>query len=81
MQKQRAGDAAGCLALLDKADKIEPETANEGYAQSTRYMCELQAGKCAQGKARLLKWFERFGKPLTAPEIESQLAALGGKCK
>jgi hypothetical protein len=81
MQKQRAGDAVGCLALLDKADKVEPDTANEGYAQSTRYMCELQAGKCAQGKARLLKWFERFGKPLTPPEVKSQLETLGGKCK
>ena len=44
-------------------------------------MCELMSGKCAQGKARLIKWFERFGRPLSKAEIDSQLQTLGGKCK
>lgn len=83
-QKFNGGDAKGCLADLDRADKIDPTTADEGYAQSFRYMCELLAGKCAQGKSRMLAWFKRWGGPNGfSPQQATQMAELHskGKCK
>jgi hypothetical protein len=82
--KFNAGDATGCLADLDRADKIDPTTADEGYAQSFRYMCELLAGKCTQGKARMAAWFKRWGGPNGfSPQQATQMAELHskGKCK
>ncbi len=84
MQRFNAGDAGGCLAALDRADKIDPDAAEEGFALGTRYMCELLGGKCAQGKARMKAWFTRWGGPnKTTPAHLAYLAELHskGRCK
>ncbi len=84
MQKYNAGDAAGCLAALDQADKIDPDAKDEAYAQSNRAYCELLAGRCAAGKKRLTAWFKKYAGP--DPNLEKQVANAvetfsKGKCK
>lgn len=84
MQKYNAGDASGCLAALDQADKIDPDAKDEAYAQSNRAMCELLSGKCAQGKRRYAAWLAKWGGPNTSsPKQVANFAEQfsKGKCK
>ena len=54
-EKERAGDGAGCLADLDRADKIDKSGGdrNRLAAQYIRAQCEMRAGKCDKGKATM----------------------------
>jgi hypothetical protein len=55
-QKQKADDGPGCLATLDEMKKLD---ANLEASLPSRWMCELLAGKCAQGKARMLDFYAK----------------------
>lgn len=82
MAKLKRGDAKGCLADLDKADRLDPTTADEGYTQSFRYMCELAANRCTQGIARAQRWFVKYtGKKLTPAEIDAQIGTFAPQSK
>ncbi len=49
-KEQRAGDGVGCLADLDRADRIDPNGSHAPDVMYTRAMCLMRAGKCDEGK-------------------------------
>lgn len=53
-QKETAGDGAGCLADLDRADQLDPHPPENIQMMVTqlRANCEMRAGKCENGKRR-----------------------------
>jgi hypothetical protein len=55
-QKQKADDGPGCLATLDEMKKLDADLET---SLPSRWMCELLAGKCAQGKARMLDFYAK----------------------
>ena len=55
-RKMNHGDGEGCLADLDQVAAADPKM-DERLAV-TRGQCEMLVGKCAEGKARVQKWYE-----------------------
>lgn len=69
-QKSKNGDGMGCLLDLDQAMEAHAETAQK--MDMLRSTCEMQAGKCEDGKKRYRKFLEQAatGRRLTAEELD-----------
>ena len=56
VRKMNHDDGAGCLADLDQLDALDPK---QGARQAMiRGQCEMLAGKCQQGKQRVMRWYQ-----------------------
>lgn len=68
--KSKNGDGMGCLLDLDRALEAHAETAQK--MDMLRGTCEMQAGKCEDGKKRLRKFLEQAntGRRMTAEELD-----------
>lgn len=66
-EKSRAGDGQGCLADLDRAAELDPKSASK--LDGLRATCEMQAGRCDDGKKRHRKWLEASAK-LTPEQLD-----------
>ena len=53
LYRSKDGDGAGCLRELDAADAADPRHASTRWM--TRSICEFQAGKCVEARARFRK--------------------------
>ncbi len=60
--EQKAGDGAGCLADLDRADRIDPSGAHSPSVAYTRALCEMRVGKCDEGKKLLRDYLKAQDK-------------------
>jgi len=69
-QKSKNGDGMGCLLDLDRAMEAHSETAQK--MDMMRATCEMQAGKCEDGKKRYRKFMEQAatGRRFTAEELD-----------
>jgi hypothetical protein len=68
--KSKNGDGMGCLLDLDRALEAHAETAQK--MDMLRATCEMQAGKCEDGKKRYRKFMEQAatGRRFTAEELD-----------
>lgn len=49
-EKMRQGDGKACLALLDRADRMDPDASRKVERIEQRSLCLMKAGQCAEGK-------------------------------
>jgi hypothetical protein len=61
-KEQNAGDGAGCLADLDRADRIDPSGSHAPQVAYTRALCEMRVGKCDDGKKLLRDYLKAQDK-------------------
>jgi hypothetical protein len=55
-KRQQDGDALGCLADLERADKMDPSGGKTSGVLYTRAMCTMGSGKCEEGKKMLREY-------------------------
>jgi hypothetical protein len=63
-RKSALKDGAGCLMDLDRATTLDPKVEARGNLGIIRATCEMQAGKCDQGKRRY-----RLAVAAAAPQL------------
>jgi hypothetical protein len=74
LYKSKDGDGLGCLAELDRADQLDSRHAPMRWM--TRATCEMQAGKCADGRARFRAGLDNSPTPrhLSTEELDNATA-------
>lgn len=79
-QKLMAGDAAGCLVDLDRADGADRQGGTTAAARELRGKCEMRSGKCDEGKKHYREaraaWHREFDKTGNATD-----AAIDGEAE
>ena len=75
LYRSKDGDGAGCLKELDLADGIDPRRAAQRWI--TRATCEMQSGKCDEGRARFRGGLDGAPTPrhLRADELDTATAS------
>lgn len=73
-KKRDNGDGAGCLADLERAEKLDPHGADRG-TQYTQAVCEMLAGLCEAGKKRMREFLaaQDTGRKQTDKELDQQV--------
>lgn len=76
LKKMAAGDGPGCLVDLDRAKEIDAP--NDRLRDSTRAICEMQAGRCEDGKKRYRRFMEQTatGVKYSAGELDATAQGL-----
>ncbi|MEZ4369820.1 MAG: hypothetical protein R3B07_03315 [Polyangiaceae bacterium] len=74
-KKRDNGDGAGCLADLERADKLDPHAADRG-AEYTKAVCEMLAGMCESGKKHMREFLaaQDTGRKKTDKELDQQVS-------
>ncbi|MCA9631860.1 MAG: hypothetical protein KC766_29605 [Myxococcales bacterium] len=74
-KKRDNGDGAGCLADLERAEKLDPHGADQG-TQYTHAVCEMLAGMCEAGKKHMREFLaaQDAGRKKTDKELDAQVA-------
>ncbi|MBL9106772.1 MAG: hypothetical protein JNL82_38010 [Myxococcales bacterium] len=85
-QKANARDGKGCLAELDKHDKVDPKhksTDSKSYLAYVRSQCLMLSGKCDAGKQLMRQFGEQNWAGQTGPEHVDRTveAMLGLHCQ
>jgi hypothetical protein len=78
-RKLNEGDHQGCLADLDRLKVVEPAT--EKDMAFRRAECEMIAGKCQQGKQRIVTYLRTEKKETQAKATEAAEAMAVRRCK
>ncbi len=69
-RKSSAGDGKGCLIDLDRAKEIDAN--GDKTRDNIRAVCEMQAGRCQEGKKRYRKYMtENQGSSLTPSDLDA----------
>ena len=68
VKAEQQGKGRPCLSLLDKADRIHPESAHTFHY--IRAWCLMRTGRCAAGRRMLTRYYQRLGTtPIASKNI------------
>jgi hypothetical protein len=72
-RKFQSGDGEGCLLDLDRAQEVDATT--EAKMSALRATCEMQAGRCDDGKKRYRLFLEQQAGNLSAEVIDATVSS------